>query len=282
MSDSSFPPHPSSTSAIPPASVASAADSTLSDAPRQEMDLTGRKILITGGARGLGESFAKALIASGARVVITDILLQEGEALAATLGPRAHFVEMNNADPQSIKEGVSAAASWLGGIDGLVNNAAITNSGGVAYQDLTLETWDRVMQVNVRGTWLSTAAARPFLIQSQTGRVVNIASDTALWGAPMLLAYVASKGAVISMTKSLARELGEHGVTVNAIAPGLTLVKATEYVPQHRHDYYEQGRAIKAPQMPSDINAAVMFLLSRSSAYITGQVLAVNGGFVMH
>jgi NAD(P)-dependent dehydrogenase (short-subunit alcohol dehydrogenase family) len=282
MSDSSFPPHPSSTSATPPASVASAADSTLSDAPRQEMDLTGRKILITGGARGLGESFAKALIASGARVVITDILLQEGEALAAALGPRAHFVEMNNADPQSIKEGVSAAASWLGGIDGLVNNAAITNSGGVAHQDLTLETWDRVMQVNVRGTWLSTAAARPFLIQSQTGRVVNIASDTALWGAPMLLAYVASKGAVISMTKSLARELGEHGVTVNAIAPGLTLVKATEYVPQHRHDYYEQGRAIKAPQMPSDINAAVMFLLSRSSAYITGQVLAVNGGFVMH
>jgi len=282
MSDSSFPPHPSSTSATPPASVASAADSTLSDAPRQEMDLTGRKILITGGARGLGESFAKALIASGARVVITDILLQEGKALAAALGPRAHFVEMNNADPQSIKEGVSAAASWLGGIDGLVNNAAITNSGGVAHQDLTLETWDRVMQVNVRGTWLSTAAARPFLIQSQTGRVVNIASDTALWGAPMLLAYVASKGAVISMTKSLARELGEHGVTVNAIAPGLTLVKATEYVPQHRHDYYEQGRAIKTPQMPSDINAAVMFLLSRSSAYITGQVLAVNGGFVMH
>ena len=282
MSDSSFPPHPSSTSATPPTSVASAADSTLSDAPRQEMDLTGRKILITGGARGLGESFAKALIASGARVVITDILLQEGEALAAALGPRAHFVEMNNADPQSIKEGVSAAASWLGGVDGLVNNAAITNSGGVAHQDLTLETWDRVMQVNVRGTWLSTAAARPFLIQSQTGRVVNIASDTALWGAPMLLAYVASKGAVISMTKSLARELGEHGVTVNAIAPGLTLVKATEYVPQHRHDYYEQGRAIKAPQMPSDINAAVMFLLSRSSAYITGQVLAVNGGFVMH
>jgi len=80
----------------------------------------------------------------------------------------------------------------------------------------------------------------------------------------------------------LARELGEHLVTVNAIAPGLTLVKATEYVPQNRHDYYEQGRAIKAAQMPSDINAAVLFLLSRGSAYITGQVLAVNGGFVMH
>ncbi len=247
-----------------------------------EITLSGRKVLVTGAARGLGESFAQALIASGASVVLTDILVEEGQALAKSLGERAHFVEMNNADPLSIAQGVQEAASLMGGIDGLVNNAAITNSGGVAHQDLSIETWDRVMQVNVRGTWLTTVAARPHLMASRSGRVVNIASDTALWGAPNLMAYVASKGAVISMTKSLARELGEHGVTVNAIAPGLTLVKATEYVPQHRHDYYEQGRAIKAAQMPADINAAVLFLLSKGSAYITGQVLAVNGGFVMH
>lgn len=249
---------------------------------RAEIDLSGRRILVTGAARGLGESFARALISSGARVVITDILIEEGQALAQSLGERAHFIAMNNADPQSIQTGVKEAASWLGGLDGLVNNAAITNSGGVPHEELTIETWERVMQVNVRGTWLTTVAARPFLIASSSGRVVNIASDTALWGAPKLLAYVASKGAVISMTKSLARELGEHLVTVNAIAPGLTLVKATEYVPQNRHDHYEQGRAIKAAQMPSDINAAVLFLLSQGSAYITGQVLAVNGGFVMH
>ena len=245
-------------------------------------NLSGRKVLITGASRGLGESFAKALIESGASVVVSDILVDEGQALVKSLGPRAHFVEMNNADPVSIERGVKEAASWLGGLDGLVNNAAITNSGGVAHDQLSTETWDQVMQVNVRGTWLTTVAARPFLIASQRGRVVNIASDTALWGAPRLLAYVASKGAVISMTKSLARELGEHRVTVNAIAPGLTMVKATEYVPQERHDFYQQGRAIKSPQMPSDVNGAVLFLLSDSSAYITGQILAVNGGFVMH
>jgi NAD(P)-dependent dehydrogenase (short-subunit alcohol dehydrogenase family) len=247
----------------------------------QEINLTGRRILITGGARGLGAAFAQAAVQAGARVVITDVLHELGQATAAKLGSMAHYVPMDVADSISVTEGMAQALQWLGGLDGLVNNAAITDSGGKPMAEITEDTFDRVLAVNVKGPWLVTCAAQAALKASGSGRVLNIASDTALWGAPRLMAYVASKGALISMTHSMARELGVDGITVNAIAPGLTLVEATEYVPQARHDYYHAGRAIQRPQMPDDVNAAALFLLSRGAGFITGQVLPVNGGFVM-
>ncbi len=247
-----------------------------------EIVLTGRRVLVTGAARGLGASFAQSLVQAGARVVISDVLHEAGQQLAKDLGPNAHYVPLDLLDANSVRTGVDAAAQWLGGLDGLINNAAITNSGGKGMNQLSPETWDLVMDVNVRGTWLVTAAARPHLAASGGGRVVNLASDTALWGAPNLLAYVASKGAVIAMTKSLAREMGEDGTTVNAIAPGLTLVEATAYVPQDRHEHYLKGRAIQRPQVPEDVNAAALFLLTQASGFITGQLLPVNGGFTMN
>ena len=249
---------------------------------KSEITLIGRKVLVTGGARGLGEAFARALLGSGAQVVICDVLHERGQALAKELGGQAHYLAMDLSDPAAIQAGVDAAAAHMGGLDGLVNNAAVTNSGGKVMADIALDMWDRVMNVNVRGTWLTTVAAQQHLARSGSGRVVNLASDTALWGAPNLMAYVASKGAVMAMTRSMARELGPQGITVNAIAPGLTLVEATEYVPQARHDHYRNGRAIERAQMPEDVTTAVLFLLSHGSGFITGQVLPVNGGFAMN
>lgn len=250
------------------------------DAP--EINLAGRRVLVTGGARGLGEAFARALVQAHARVVISDVLHERGQALAHELGEAVHYVPMDMCDPSAVQSGVDAAARHMGGLDGLVNNAAITNSGGKDMHELSVDTWDQVMAVNVRGPWLATVAAQAHLAASTSGRVVNVASDTALWGAPRLMAYVASKGAVISMTRAMARELGPQGITVNAIAPGLTLVEATAYVPPARHAYYQQGRAIARAQVPQDVTSTVLFLLSRGSGYVTGQVLPVNGGFVMN
>jgi NAD(P)-dependent dehydrogenase (short-subunit alcohol dehydrogenase family) len=242
--------------------------------------LRDRRILITGGARGLGRKFAEAARAAGARVAIADILEADGRAAAQEIG--ATFVPLDLAAPASIDACVGQAAAALGGLDGLVNNGAITSSGGKTLAELEIEVWDRVMSVNVRGTWLATRAAWPHLRVAGAGRVINIASDTALWGAPRLLAYVASKGAVVAMTKSMARELGADGITVNAVAPGLTLVEATEYVPAERHRLYQEGRAINRAQLPEDVCGAVTYLLSAAAGFVTGQLLAVNGGFVMH
>lgn len=248
--------------------------------------LPGKRVLITGAARGLGRAFAEAACAAGARVVVADILDQEGQAAVAAIqksGHDASFQRIDLADPPQIASSMAACAERLGGLDGLVNCAAIaTGIGGKTFEEIDIATWDRVMSVNVRGTWLVTRAAAPHLRKSGQGKVVNIASDTALWGAPNLLHYVASKGAVIAMTRSLARELGPDNVAVNAIAPGLTLVEATEYVPAERHKLYVDGRAMPRRQMPEDVVGAVMFLLSDAADFITGQLLPVNGGFVLN
>lgn len=246
--------------------------------------LEGRRVLVTGGARGLGYAFAQAIGRAGAQVVIADILAERVQQSAADLvaeGLSVHGVTVDLAQPDSIDACIAETTRLLGGLDGLVNNASITNSGGKTCEELTLDTWDQVMQVNVRGTWLMTKACLPALRASGQGAIVNLASDTPLWGAPNLLAYVASKGAIIAMTRSLARELGTDNITVNAIAPGLVLVEATAYVPEARHRLYNDQRAIQRPQLPEDVSGAVLFALSDLARFITGQTLPVNGGFVM-
>jgi NAD(P)-dependent dehydrogenase (short-subunit alcohol dehydrogenase family) len=248
--------------------------------------LADRIIVITGGGRGLGRAFAEACAEAGATVVIADREVQLGEASCRSIAERGHaatFLHVDLASAAAVEMFATALAERFDRIDGLVNNAALaTGIGGKTFEEIDIETWDRVMTVNVRGTWLVTRACAPLLRRGKRAKIVNIASDTALWGAPRLLHYVASKGAVIAMTRSLARELGPDGIAVNAVAPGLVRGEATEYVPRERHALYETGRAIPRAQHPDDCIGAVLFLLSPAADFVTGQMLPVNGGFVFN
>ena len=242
--------------------------------------LAGRNILVTGGGRGLGAEIARSLAAHGARPILADIDENAGRETAAALG--LPFLRVDLGDPASITALGAAVAKATGGVlHGLVNNGAIaTGIGGVPFEEIETESWDRVMRVNVRGTWLMTRAAAPLLRASGSGRIVNVASDTALWGAPRLMSYVASKGAVIAMTRSLARELGPDRIGVSVVAPGILTTPSTDYVPEARHHFYAEGRAVPGPQGPGEITDTIAFLLTEGALTLTGQLLPVNNGFV--
>ncbi|ENX57307.1 MULTISPECIES: SDR family oxidoreductase [Acinetobacter] len=248
--------------------------------------LQDKKVLVTGAARGLGRDFAQAIAEAGAHVVMADILtdlVQEEAAALQAQGLKVDAVSIDLANADSIQQAVQQAAERMGGMDGLVNCAALaTNVGGKSMMDYDADLWDRVMNINVKGTWLVTKACVPYLSESNAGKIINVASDTALWGAPNLMAYVASKGALTAMTRSMARELGPFNICINTLSPGLTLVEATAYVPQERHDLYVNGRAIQRQQLPQDLNGTALYLLSDLSSFVTGQNIPVNGGFVFN
>ncbi len=246
--------------------------------------LHGKTVVVTGAARGLGRAIAECCARHGARIIMGDVLVDIGRQTAAELaaaGASVRFIPVDVELPESIAAFAKAIAEEDAAIHGLVNNAAIaTQIGGIPFDAFDVDLWDRVMRVNVRGLWLMTRALVPLLQQGGGGQIVNLASDTALWGPPRLLAYVASKGAVIAMTRSLSRELGPMGIGISAVAPGLMRNEATDYVPAERHRQNEQGRAVPGPLFPQDIVDIVAFLLTPGARPLTGQVLPANAGFV--
>jgi len=245
---------------------------------------SGKRIIVTGAGRGLGLAYARRLGSEGASVVIAEIdakLGAEAEGTLKAAGIDARFVQTDIASETSVADMARAARGGADGIHGLVANAGWANNvGGKTYEEITPETWDRMMAINVRGTWLTVRAVGPLMRNG--GSIVTVSSDTVYWGPPRLLHYVTSKAAIVGMTRSLARELGERMIRVNCLLPGLTLGEATVDIPEERWNNYAEKQIFKRRQLPDDLDGVVAFLLSDDSKFITGQTFAVDGGFSLH
>ncbi|MGY1823027.1 SDR family NAD(P)-dependent oxidoreductase [Geodermatophilus sp. SYSU D00079] len=237
----------------------------------------GTVVLVTGGAHGIGAAVSRYLAAQGAAVVAADV----AEAAWDAGGLDVTHVRADVSDEASWDRLVSTTLERHGRIDALVNNAAIYQGLGAKrpFTDITVDEWERVMAVNTRGVWLGMRAVHPAMKEQGHGRVVNIASSTVHMGVPFFAHYTASKGAVIALTRSVAREVGADGITVNAIAPGLVETEATRSL--NDADYLSVAasrRAVPRPMEADDLCPAISFLCSRSSGFITGQTLIVDGG----
>lgn len=247
----------------------------------------GKVVIVTGAGQGLGRAYAEALAAEGASVVVAEI--NEGTAkdtaeAISTAGGTALAVRTDVTDPDSCAAMVQAAVDRFGTVDVLVNNAAIYDGLEMdAFEDLDLATWDRVMAVNVKGTWLATRAVTPLMKEKGYGKIVNISSTVAYIGPPLLLHYVASKGAIVAMTKALAKELGEYGIRVTALAPGMTFTQATNnLLPDPiMGDMFMEMQALKEKMQPEHVVPALLFLCSSESDFVVGQNWVVDGGMAL-
>lgn len=246
------------------------------------LGLTAKRVVVTGAAGGLGRAFAQAFAAAGASVLAADIN-EAGAAEAAQAivqaGGRAFSGPVDVTRESSTRALAGLAETLLGGIDVLVNNAAIyAGLERKGFEAIDEAVWDRVMTVNVKGPWLMTRAAAPLIRRAGQGAVINISSATVMSGSPDWLHYVSSKGAIIAMTRALARELGDDRITVNALAPGFTLTEASLGLMENAAAYGVTRGAIKRAAGSDDMVGAALFLASPLASFITGQTLIVDGG----
>ncbi len=251
--------------------------------------LAGKVAIVTGGGHGIGKAYTLGLAREGAKVVIAEIDAVAAEAAAVDLrrqGFEAIAVRTDVADRASVEAMAARSIEAFGQIDVLVNNAAIFATVPMSrspFDEIEIEEWDRMMAVNLRGTWLASRAVVPHMRARGCGKIINISSGTALKGSASRIHYVTSKAGVLGFTRTLARELGQHGICVNCIAPGSTLSEENPDEGVVRMRSAAAGeRAIRRVQKPEDIVGAVVFFASPESDFITGQTLVVDGGACMH
>lgn len=249
--------------------------------------LDGRVAIITGAAQGIGASYAVALANEGAAVVLADVL--DAEEVARSIqqeGGKALSIKTDVTSEQSVAEMVRAAVDHFGSVDILVNNAALFgNVQPKPFMEISSDEWEKMMTVNVRGSFECIKAVTPQMRKQQYGKIVNIASGTVFKGIPMMLHYVSSKGAIVAMTRCLARELGDDGVRVNTLAPGLVMSENVVGNPAWTGAVVQNNinsRAIKRDANPDDLCGTLVYLCSSDSDFVTGQVLVVDGGSVTH
>jgi NAD(P)-dependent dehydrogenase (short-subunit alcohol dehydrogenase family) len=255
--------------------------------PTYSKRLENRTALVTGAAYGIGYAAAERFAAEGAKVVLSDIKGQDEAArrLAQTYSD-VSSITIDVRDDDSVARGVEQTLLRYGSIDILVNNAAISAELHPGpFEKQSVEDWRRIYEVNVIGTFRMCRAVSPHMRRAKWGRIINIASGTAFKGAPGMLHYIASKGAILSMTRSLATEFGDDNVLVNAVSPGLTLTESVQAA-GHITGYFEQqvmaGRIIKRPAVAADVANAIFFFASADSDFVTGQTITADGGSVFH
>jgi NAD(P)-dependent dehydrogenase (short-subunit alcohol dehydrogenase family) len=250
--------------------------------------LAGRVALVTGGAKGIGRHYARALAQEGATVVVADIVdgTEVVEAIAAEHGDDSVMGALVDvSDEAAVRALVARVAARFDHIDVLVNNAALyAQLPETPCTAIDVALWDRVMAVNLRGPFLMVKHVVPHMIARGYGKIINIGSGTAYRGIPWMLHYVTSKGGILAFTRALSRELGEHGIRVNTLSPGLVLSDSVvrenpEHVATARPAVL-QIRALKRDAYPEDLLGALIFLASAESDFVTGQTLAVDGGSV--